>query len=93
LDDVGGELLITADHGNVEQMNDPLSGQPHTAHTTNPVPFVFAGRKTDAINHGSLRDIAPTILYLLGLTKPDEMTGKSLLHLASNLPGESHSPL
>lgn len=93
LDDVGGELLITADHGNVEQMNDPLSGQPHTAHTTNPVPFVFAGRKTDAINHGSLQDIAPTILYLLGLTKPDEMTGKSLLHLASNLPGESHSPL
>jgi len=75
----GGELLITADHGNVEQLSDEQSGQPHTAHTTNPVPFVFSGREATIADSGQLRDIAPTMLALLGLPQPDEMTGHSLL--------------
>lgn len=78
---VNGELLITADHGNVEQMTDKQSGQSHTAHTTNPVPFVYYGRKAQAISGGALKDIAPTMLYLLGITPPTEMTGHSLLKL------------
>lgn len=80
VDRAGGELMITADHGNVEQMSDQSSGQAHTAHTTNPVPFVFTGRRVSGISDGSLRDIAPTMLYLLGLEQPAEMTGKSLLY-------------
>ena len=82
LDATGGELLITADHGNVEQMTDPDSGQAHTAHTTNPVPFVFRGRDVLGIENGSLRDLAPTLLLLLGLPRPDAMTGRPLLRLA-----------
>ncbi|NRB70738.1 MAG: 2,3-bisphosphoglycerate-independent phosphoglycerate mutase [Xanthomonadales bacterium] len=82
LDEVGGELMVTADHGNIEQMTDPDSGQAHTAHTTNPVPFVFRGRDIDAIRDGSLRDLAPTILALLDLSQPEAMTGRSLLDLA-----------
>ena len=78
---VQGEMLITADHGNIEQMKDPLTGQSHTAHTTNPVPLVFYGRKARTIAGGALRDIAPTMLYLLGLPQPAEMTGHSLLEL------------
>lgn len=77
----GGELLVTADHGNVEQMSDEQSGQPHTAHTTNPVPFVFCGRRARIEDRGTLRDVAPTLLHLLGLPQPDEMTGHSLLKL------------
>jgi 2,3-bisphosphoglycerate-independent phosphoglycerate mutase len=79
VDEVGGELLITADHGNIEQMTDPASGQTHTAHTTNPVPLVFHGRPARMGSGGSLRDIAPTMLALLGLPQPPEMTGRSLL--------------
>jgi len=75
----GGALLITADHGNVEQMSDPLTGQAHTAHTTNPVPFVYAGYKRAMHTHGSLRDIAPTMLGLLQLPVPAQMTGQDLL--------------
>lgn len=82
LDEAGGELLVTADHGNVEQMTDPESGQTHTAHTTNPVPLVFRGRKADMATSGSLRDIAPTMLYLLDLPRPASMTGTPLLQLA-----------
>jgi len=78
-----GTLLITADHGNVEQMTDPVTGQPHTAHTTNPVPLVLingpAWVKAIAPHHGKLADIAPTLLALLGLPQPKEMTGASLL--------------
>ena len=85
---VNGELLITADHGNVEQMTDHQSGQSHTAHTTNPVPLVFLGRKAEAIAGGALRDIAPTMLYLLGLRPTAEMTGHSLLVLTDDT-GES----
>lgn len=76
---VNGELLVTADHGNIEQMQDPRSGQSHTAHTTNPVPLVYYGRKATLLAGGSLRDIAPTMLYLLGIKPPVEMTGRSLL--------------
>jgi len=82
LDATGGELLVTADHGNVEQMTDPASGQVHTAHTTNPVPFVFRGRDVEGVEDGSLRDLAPTLLELLDLPQPDAMTGKPLLRLA-----------
>ena len=78
----GGALLVTADHGNAEMLIDPVTGGPHTAHTTNPVPFILI---TDApsgtVNlrpEGSLRDISPTILSLLNLDKPKEMTGGSL---------------
>jgi len=78
---VGGELLITADHGNVEQMTDSQSGQKHTAHTTNPVPFVYVGREAEVIPGGALEDIAPTMLYLLGIDPPVEMTGHSLIKL------------
>jgi len=79
VDDVGGELLITADHGNIELMRDPVSGQNHTAHTTNKVPFLFHGRPATITDNGSLRDIAPTMLSLLGLPQPGEMTGRALL--------------
>jgi len=78
---VNGELLVTADHGNVEQMTDHLSGQSHTAHTTNPVPLVFYGRQAKVLAGGALRDIAPTMLYLLSITPPAEMTGHTLLEL------------
>jgi len=77
---VGGEMLVTADHGNVEQMSDPDSGQPHTAHTLNPVPLLYHGpRPPGQLDDGSLRDLAPTLLELLGIDKPDAMTGHSLL--------------
>jgi len=82
VDEAGGELLITADHGNVEQMLDESSGQSHTAHTTNLVPFIFHGRPAAIVDRGSLRDIAPTMLYLLGLHQPEEMTGSPLTELA-----------
>ncbi|MEM1412354.1 MAG: 2,3-bisphosphoglycerate-independent phosphoglycerate mutase [Pseudomonadota bacterium] len=81
LEATGGELLVTADHGNVEQMTDPDSGQAHTAHTTNPVPFVFRGRDVLGIEDGSLRDLAPTLLLLLDLLQPEAMTGRPLLRL------------
>ncbi len=77
----GGELLITADHGNAEQMFDDATGQPHTAHTTNPVPFVYVGRKAEAAANGSLEDVAPTMLYLMGLPIPPEMSGRPLVEL------------
>ncbi len=80
--DVGGEVLITADHGNAEMMFDPATGQPHTAHTLNRVPFVYVGRAGDDGADGALQDIAPTMLALMGLPQPPEMTGKSLVQLA-----------
>jgi 2,3-bisphosphoglycerate-independent phosphoglycerate mutase len=79
IDAVDGELLITADHGNIEQMKDLVTGQNHTAHTSNKVPFVFHGRPAGMASSGSLRDIAPTMLALLGLPQPEEMTGRPLL--------------
>lgn len=75
-----GALVITADHGNLEMMRDPDTGQPHTAHTVGPVPLVYVGERADATlrGGGALRDVAPTLLDLLGLPQPAEMTGRSL---------------
>ena len=78
--DAGGEMLISADHGNFEQMID-ADGVPHTQHTVGPVPLVYVGRKA-TLEHGALRDIAPTVLVLMGLPQPPEMTGHSLVHFA-----------
>jgi 2,3-bisphosphoglycerate-independent phosphoglycerate mutase len=77
----GGCILVTADHGNVEMMRDPQTGQPHTAHTTNPVPLVLVNPPQDvfALEDGRLADIAPTLLAILGLKQPEAMTGRSLL--------------
>ncbi len=75
----GGELLITADHGNAEKMHDEATGQPHTAHTLCLVPCVYVGRPATMAGGGSLQDVAPTLLAMLGLPKPSEMTGQSLV--------------
>lgn len=75
----GGVLLITADHGNAEQMVDPVKGTPHTAHTANPVPFIVMGQEPYEVKDGSLQDVAPTVLKLLGIEKPMDMTGESLI--------------
>ncbi|HET7675446.1 MAG TPA: 2,3-bisphosphoglycerate-independent phosphoglycerate mutase, partial [Gammaproteobacteria bacterium] len=80
LDVAGGELLVTADHGNAEMMQDPATGQPHTAHTTGPVPLLYRGRPA-RIGDGILADVAPTLLMLLGIEPPAEMTGHSLVTL------------
>lgn len=80
---VGGECLITADHGNCERMKDLTTGQPYTAHTNLPVPFIYVGRKATMRDDGKLSDIAPTMLYLMGMEVPKEMTGKSIIKLAS----------
>jgi 2,3-bisphosphoglycerate-independent phosphoglycerate mutase len=77
----GGTLVITADHGNAEMMRDPETGEPHTAHTLNPVPFIVVNPPgaVASIDNGRLADVAPTLLALLGLPKPAAMTGHSLL--------------
>jgi 2,3-bisphosphoglycerate-independent phosphoglycerate mutase len=75
----GGALLVTADHGNCEMMRDPATGGPHTSHTTNPVPIFLAGRPGAHLRNGRLADLAPTLLALMGLAPPQEMTGKSLI--------------
>lgn len=79
----GGEMLITADHGNAEQMLDPVTGQAQTAHTTNPVPLVYVGRPGSLLPNGALCDIAPTLLAMMSLNQPAEMSGRSLLQLES----------
>ncbi|MGK7865260.1 2,3-bisphosphoglycerate-independent phosphoglycerate mutase [Falsiroseomonas sp. E2-1-a4] len=76
----GGRLLVTADHGNAELMRDPVTGGPHTAHTTNPVPVLLLNAPAGAtLADGRLADIAPTLLALLGVAQPAAMTGQSLL--------------
>jgi 2,3-bisphosphoglycerate-independent phosphoglycerate mutase len=75
----GGEVVITSDHGNAEMMHDPSTRQPHTAHTLNVVPFVYAGRPARLSPGGALSDIAPSLLAIMGLPKPEEMTGRSLV--------------
>ena len=77
----GGAMLITADHGNAEMMIDPVTGGPHTAHTTNPVPFIVVAENAKQFTlkpDGSLRDISPTLLGMLGVDEPKEMTGHDL---------------
>lgn len=75
----GGQMLITADHGNAEQMRDPATGQAHTAHTNLPVPMIYVGDKSvKAVDGGKLSDVAPTMLTLMGMEIPKEMTGKPL---------------
>lgn len=79
---VEGDLLITADHGNAEQMCDESTGQPHTAHTSNPVPLIYIGRPAKIVrDSGALADVAPTMLYLMGIDPPSEMEGRSLVEL------------
>jgi 2,3-bisphosphoglycerate-independent phosphoglycerate mutase len=75
----GGALLVTADHGNCEMMRDPETGGPHTAHTTNPVPVLLAGGGARALHDGRLADLAPTLLQLMGIARPAEMAGRSLI--------------
>jgi 2,3-bisphosphoglycerate-independent phosphoglycerate mutase len=75
----GGALLVTADHGNCELMRDPATGGPHTSHTTNPVPVLIMGAGDGALAEGRLADVAPTLLALMDLPQPQEMTGASLL--------------
>jgi 2,3-bisphosphoglycerate-independent phosphoglycerate mutase len=86
--EMGGEMLVTADHGNCELMLDPATGEPHTAHTTNPVPIWWITRDARGrrLRDGGLADVAPTVLELLGLPVPPEMTGRSLLR-APGIPG------
>ncbi len=77
----GGALIVTADHGNAEMMIDPATGGPHTAHTTNPVPFILAAEDSKRVTlrrDGALQDISPTILGVLGIPQPKEMTGRDL---------------
>ena len=78
---VGGTMLVTADHGNAEQMSDPHTQGPHTAHTLSPVPLILVNPPdfAEGLNEGALADVAPTLLRLLGLDQPDEMTGRSLI--------------
>ena len=80
LAEVGGAMIVTADHGNCEVMVDPDTGGPHTAHTLNPVPVILYGGPPEAqLREGRLSDLAPTVLALMGLPQPPEMTGRSLL--------------
>lgn len=76
---LGGSVCITADHGNLEKMTDEVTGQPHTAHTTNPVPFILVSKEEHKLHSGILADIAPTLLELLHIDKPAAMTGSSLM--------------
>jgi 2,3-bisphosphoglycerate-independent phosphoglycerate mutase len=75
----GGALLVTADHGNCELMRDPETHGPHTAHTTNPVPVFLAGGPGAGLHDGRLADLAPTLLDLMDIDQPEEMTGTTLI--------------
>jgi 2,3-bisphosphoglycerate-independent phosphoglycerate mutase len=79
--EAGGEVLITADHGNAETMLDPQTQQAHTAHTLNLVPLLYIGRRAQVADRGALQDVAPTLLVMMGLPQPPQMTGKSLITL------------
>jgi len=82
LKETGGECLITADHGNAEQMLDEVSGQAHTAHTCEPVPLIYDGRNAKVASSGTLSDISPTLLHLMAMEQPEEMTGSILMQLS-----------
>ncbi len=79
----GGEMIVTADHGNAERMSDESTGQAHTAHTSNPVPFIYVGRPARIVHEGALSDIAPTMLYLMDIQPPAEMSGRTMVELAA----------
>ena len=80
IEKLGGMALVTADHGNCELMRDPETGGPHTAHTTNPVPLVLVGgSEGQTLSNGRLADLAPTLLYMMGVDQPVEMTGRNLI--------------
>lgn len=81
IEKIGGDCLITADHGNAEKMADESTGQAHTAHTSELVPFWHVGQKTTAREGGTLSDVAPTMLHLMGMEQPEEMTGKPIVTL------------
>ncbi|MDF2366530.1 2,3-bisphosphoglycerate-independent phosphoglycerate mutase [Sneathiella sp.] len=86
IEDVGGAMMITADHGNIEVMRDPKTQAPYTSHTTNLVPFVLAvGPEGASVKDGTLADLAPTVLNLMGLDIPSEMTGTNLVHVREGL--------
>jgi len=76
---IGGEVIITADHGNAETMFDIENNQPHTQHTTNKVPLIYIGRNATLASDGALSDITPTLLAMMGLNQPAEMTGKNII--------------
>ena len=76
---IGGEVIITADHGNAEIMQDTANNQPHTQHTVNKVPLIYIGRKATLADDGALSNIAPSLLQMMGVSQPSEMTGKSLI--------------
>jgi 2,3-bisphosphoglycerate-independent phosphoglycerate mutase len=78
---IGGDCLITADHGNADKMADETTGQAHTAHTSELVPFWHVGQKSTARESGTLSDVAPTMLHIMGMPKPDEMTGTPIVTL------------
>ncbi len=88
---VGGSMLITADHGNVEQMRDPSTDNPHTAHTSFKVPLILVNKADAALKDGKLADIAPTVLGLMGMNQPDEMTGTDLVVAAKSQGGSNDS--
>jgi len=77
---IGGEVIITADHGNAETMFDTENNQPHTQHTTNKVPLIYAGRDATLSSDGALSDLAPTLLHIMGVAQPIEMTGQNLVN-------------
>ena len=85
----GGEMLVTADHGNAELMLDSDTGQVHTAHTTNRVPLIYLGRPATMSENGALSDIAPSMLYLMDMEIPPEMTGTPLVELTRDDTDES----
>jgi len=76
----GGEMIVTADHGNAELMKNNETGQAHTAHTTNPVPLIYIGREAQLSAKGTLSDVAPSLLKAMGIAQPEEMTGHALIH-------------
>ncbi len=80
MQEIGGEVLITADHGNAETMLDPQTRQAHTAHTLNLVPLLYVGRRARIAERGALQDVAPTLLAMMGLPQPPEMSGKPLIN-------------
>jgi 2,3-bisphosphoglycerate-independent phosphoglycerate mutase len=88
----GGEALITADHGNAEQMRGKQTGQAHTAHTSNAVPLLYIGRPARMLD-GSLSDVAPTMIHLMGLETPTDMTGRSLIELLAEQSENDPAPV